>query len=331
MSNQLRAALAQCLNSLKESEVSPEDHDFGPAFVAAKKRRKAALASARAALAQPEQPAAEPATCHKCQGQGRIYRGCGEWASCDTCNTTGKVYPAPQPEQPTAKPERMLAAEFPIVEEARRAAKAQLAFRDKMLEASGKRPKPEQPAAEPVGNEVRLNIIRQWPPGFEARLEHVFRDLRGFIPNYKLHDIARVLAEFGFTMKVYEGAAPQQLDCDGCGETCRRAKLCATCGRELEQPAAEPVARVDYSPARTYFSIEYLGGKEEPDWPADGTLLYAAPQPVERQPSPVERAPLSDVEIDRIGKRMLGIAYGNTDRDFARAVLREANITGDKA
>ncbi len=67
-----------------------------------------------------------------------------------------------------------------------------------------------QPAqSEPVANEIPLNIIRYWPDGFQDRLEHVWKDLIGFIPNYKLYDLQRVLAEFGFTMKVYEGDAPQ--------------------------------------------------------------------------------------------------------------------------
>lgn len=56
------------------------------------------------------------------------------------------------------------------------------------------------------GKEVPLNIIRKWPEGFQGRLEHVWRDLIGFIPDYKLYDLQRTLAEFGFTMKVYEGA-----------------------------------------------------------------------------------------------------------------------------
>ena len=65
-----------------------------------------------------------------------------------------------------------------------------------------------QPEQEPVANEVRLNIIRWWPDGFANQLEHVWKDLIGFIPNYKLLDLQRLLAEFGFTMKIYEGEAP---------------------------------------------------------------------------------------------------------------------------
>ncbi len=52
---------------------------------------------------------------------------------------------------------------------------------------------------------VALNIIRKWPDGFADRLQHVWLDVVSFIPNVKLYDLQRVLAEFGFTMKVYEG------------------------------------------------------------------------------------------------------------------------------
>lgn len=59
----------------------------------------------------------------------------------------------------------------------------------------------------PAGpREIELNIIRFWPDGMAERLEHVWKDVIGFIPNYKLHDLQRALAEFGFTMKVYEQA-----------------------------------------------------------------------------------------------------------------------------
>jgi hypothetical protein len=64
---------------------------------------------------------------------------------------------------------------------------------------------------EPVVNEVQLNIIRWWPEGFADRLEHIWKDLIGFIPNYKLYDLQRMLAEYGFTMKLYEGDAPPSI------------------------------------------------------------------------------------------------------------------------
>ena len=60
-----------------------------------------------------------------------------------------------------------------------------------------------------VPAELSLNIIRKWPDGFQKRLDHVWKDVDGFIPNVKLYDLQRTLAEFGFTMKVYEQAAPE--------------------------------------------------------------------------------------------------------------------------
>jgi hypothetical protein len=55
---------------------------------------------------------------------------------------------------------------------------------------------------------IELNIIRTWPDGFAARLEHVWKDMVGFIPSYKLYDLQRVLAEFGLRMEVFENARP---------------------------------------------------------------------------------------------------------------------------
>ncbi len=63
---------------------------------------------------------------------------------------------------------------------------------------------------EPVANEMPLHIIRKWPEGFQERLQHVWLDVVSFIPEVKLWDLQRMLAEFGFTMKVYDGAAPPQ-------------------------------------------------------------------------------------------------------------------------
>lgn len=60
-----------------------------------------------------------------------------------------------------------------------------------------------------VPAELSLNIIRKWPDGFQKRLDHVWKDVDGFIPNVKLYDLQRTLAEFGFAMKVYEQAAPE--------------------------------------------------------------------------------------------------------------------------
>ncbi len=56
--------------------------------------------------------------------------------------------------------------------------------------------------------EIPLNIIRNWPEGFDARLQHVWLDVVSFIPNVKLYDLQRTLAEYGYTMKVYEATKP---------------------------------------------------------------------------------------------------------------------------
>jgi len=53
---------------------------------------------------------------------------------------------------------------------------------------------------------IELNIIRKWPDGFEKRFYHVWEDVRGFIPNVRLYDLQRVLAEFGFTMTITEAS-----------------------------------------------------------------------------------------------------------------------------
>lgn len=66
------------------------------------------------------------------------------------------------------------------------------------------RPVPAAPTD--ARKEIALNIIRKWPEGFEARLQHVWLDVVGFIPNVKLYDLQRMLSEFGFTMAVYEAA-----------------------------------------------------------------------------------------------------------------------------
>lgn len=59
------------------------------------------------------------------------------------------------------------------------------------------------PAAS-VAEQVDLCVIRKWPDGFEKRLQHVWLDVVSFIPDVKLYDLQRVLAEFGFRMEVYE-------------------------------------------------------------------------------------------------------------------------------
>lgn len=57
---------------------------------------------------------------------------------------------------------------------------------------------------------VPLEVIRHWPKGMQERLEAVWKDLVGFIPSYKLYDLQRVLAEFGFEMLVYETGVAQE-------------------------------------------------------------------------------------------------------------------------
>lgn len=57
-----------------------------------------------------------------------------------------------------------------------------------------------------VADGMKLTVIRHWPEGFEDRLQLVWLDVVSFIPNVKLYDLQRVLAEFGFRMEVYEDA-----------------------------------------------------------------------------------------------------------------------------
>lgn len=63
---------------------------------------------------------------------------------------------------------------------------------------------------ETFENEVQLGVIRHWPNGFADRLEYVWKDLIGFTPDFKLYDLKRVLAEFGFTMQIYEGDSAKE-------------------------------------------------------------------------------------------------------------------------
>lgn len=63
--------------------------------------------------------------------------------------------------------------------------------------------------------DIKLNIIRDWPDGMALRVEEVWRDLVGFSINYKLYDLQRCLAEFGFTMKIYDDTpAKKEVDAD---------------------------------------------------------------------------------------------------------------------
>lgn len=65
---------------------------------------------------------------------------------------------------------------------------------------------PQEPEQAPI----QLNVIRRWPEGFEARLQHVWLDVVSFIPSVKLWDLQRTLAEFGFRMEVYEAPVAMQ-------------------------------------------------------------------------------------------------------------------------
>ncbi len=92
------------------------------------------------------------------------------------------------------------------------------------------------------GNEVPVSVIRKWPDGFSDRLEHVWKDLIGFIPTYKLYDLQRVLAEFGFAMKVYEVPKPAtaHCTCPACDDNTIHASDCA-----LHNAPALPVGPCD--------------------------------------------------------------------------------------
>lgn len=57
---------------------------------------------------------------------------------------------------------------------------------------------------------IQLNIIREWPDGFEDRLQSLWFDVASMIPNVKLYDLQRVLAKFGFEMVVYEPSQTSQ-------------------------------------------------------------------------------------------------------------------------
>lgn len=182
------------------------------------------------ALAQPEQ---NKRVCNTCNGTG-IVKDLHNWAgggkrteSCWACHEVSQSDPRPEwmkddpdvnkalerASQILAQPEQTkthnLVHEIDLVltdPDTSLSVGAQRALRyvNKQLQVTAPPSKPEQ---EPVGNEVKLNIIRWWPDGFAERLDHLWKDLVGFIPNYKLHDLQLLLAKYGFTMKVYEGEA----------------------------------------------------------------------------------------------------------------------------
>ena len=68
----------------------------------------------------------------------------------------------------------------------------------------------ELASPEAAPEPLALNVIRFWPDGFADELEKAWLDLVGYIPNYKLHDLQRLLSKWGFTMHVYEGAGPAE-------------------------------------------------------------------------------------------------------------------------
>lgn len=57
--------------------------------------------------------------------------------------------------------------------------------------------------ADGMPKPMDLNIICDWPKGMEERLETAWNDLIGWKPNYKLYDLQRMLAEFGYRMEVF--------------------------------------------------------------------------------------------------------------------------------
>ena len=128
---------------------------------------------------------------------------------------------------------------------------AEIMFRAGMLAAQ---PEKAECQKVPEGNEIDLNIIRKWPEGFQGRLQHVWLDVVSFIPNVKLHDLQCVLAEYGFTMRIYEttlSAAPKpekaRPECE-CGAVA--TVHCPACSpepierkHEIMPTIAEPVAQ----------------------------------------------------------------------------------------
>ncbi|VTU31799.1 hypothetical protein H4CHR_02881 [Variovorax sp. PBS-H4] len=59
-------------------------------------------------------------------------------------------------------------------------------------------------AVERSSSPLQLSVIRKWPEGFEERLNHVWSDVVSYIPNVKLYDLQRILAQFGFEMTITE-------------------------------------------------------------------------------------------------------------------------------
>lgn len=51
---------------------------------------------------------------------------------------------------------------------------------------------------------INLVVIREWPEGFKDRLQEVWIDTLGCIPNVKLHDLQTLLDQYGYEMIIKE-------------------------------------------------------------------------------------------------------------------------------
>jgi len=165
--------------------------------------------------------------------------------------------------------------------------------------------------AKPVAGEIPLNVIRRWPEGFEARLQHVWLDVISFIPNVKLWDLQRTLAEFGYTMKVYESS---------------HAALAA---QPVEVQPKEKNTEDLYWRLHTLSKLlEGSGRIDELDHPdAYATVLDAmnAVRKLDAQPVEVQRAGLTEAEI-RTAIKATGMVFNRASVIGARAIERAHGI-----
>ena len=151
------------------------------------------IAVCRAILSAVEKPAASPATEEKGLPRGwvAVPGAAVDWLKKHNpvlCEKSGLLAPVASPAAPVP---------------------SEPMHRSDLLFSSLAPPSPIEWDARPVdeSKEIDLALIRWWPDGMPERLEHVWRDVIGLIPNYKLLDLQRTLAEFGYAMKVYEPAA----------------------------------------------------------------------------------------------------------------------------
>jgi hypothetical protein len=156
--------------------------------------------------------------CPECNGSGlEDSSGFGDLDACEECGGSGRVKTAlaahPVQEQAGQISDELLRdvrealdAQSLYTPSARNREKLRslIARLDDALSAS----LVQQEGAAPKGEPIALNIIRRWPAGFAERLEHVWRDVVGFIPSYKLYDLQRMLGEYGFTMAITRTAPP---------------------------------------------------------------------------------------------------------------------------